>query len=73
MYFLLELATDTLVLALTVIRSIQTRVIGSGRIKGYGTSTGGELLRLILKDGIIYFVVMCSANLITVIMYLVRH
>lgn len=73
-YFLSELVVDALVLVLTIFRTVQSRVIGRNRLKGRsGVSAGGELLRLILKDGVIYFAVMCSANLITVLMYLVSY
>ena len=68
----MELVVDTLVLLLTVIRSVQSRIIGRGRFKGRsGVRAGGQLIRLILKEGVMYFAVMCSANLITVLMYLV--
>lgn len=70
----MELVVDALVLILTVLRSAQsyfTRESGSRRQSGI--TVGGELLKLILRDGVIYFAVMCSANLITVIMYLVRR
>ena len=70
----MELVVDALVLFLTVLRSAQSyfnRKNGSKRQSGI--TVGGELLKLILRDGVIYFTIMCSANLITVIMYLVRY
>lgn len=68
----MELIVDALVLVLTVIRSAQTYFSrGGGFKRRSGISVGGDLLRLILRDGVIYFAIMCCANLITVLMYLV--
>ncbi|KAH8102082.1 hypothetical protein BXZ70DRAFT_906079 [Cristinia sonorae] len=62
-FWVLELATDTLVVVLTIIRSYQLR--GSAAI------WQSQLWQVLVKDGLIYFFIMFASNLTSVIFYVV--
>ncbi|KAI5119662.1 hypothetical protein M0805_007753 [Coniferiporia weirii] len=62
-YWVTELCTDAVVLGLTIYRSYTA-------FRTSGGFSHTHIWRVIIKDGIIYFLVMFGANLTTVLMYL---
>ncbi|KAI5119656.1 hypothetical protein M0805_007747 [Coniferiporia weirii] len=61
-YWAFELLTDATVLSLTIYRSYT-------EFKASAGFSHSRLWQVILKDGFMYFLVMCTSNLTTVIMY----
>lgn len=63
-YFIPELVTDSVVLALTILRARKVDV----QIR----NDSGWLWRAILRGNAFYFLIMCLSNIATIIMHFVR-